>query len=150
MRDGIVPQTPLEAGMNYARNTLSRMTRWGIAQGAYPPPTRAWIGSGPDAIPVYVAAPGSDPEDPEDPEVWSHIGEICPEYTVACDLHGPMHFTMPCDRWICHGFDGEGCDSRITAEQIERPEQFPGHGVPNVTVHHKDLLIWGEQHRDGC
>jgi hypothetical protein len=142
MRDGIIPQTDLEAGVNYARNRLARMTPWGIAQGVYPPPGLdpvITIGSGPDAIQVYTAAPGADPEDPE---AWTHTGEIRSDPTVGCDIHGPMHFTMASDWWICHGFDGEGCDSRITAEQVYRPEHFPGHGVPNVTVHHPDLTVW--------
>ncbi len=38
---------------------------------------------------------------------------------AACPEHGRMHFRFETDRWICHGFDGEGCDHTVDAEWVE-------------------------------
>jgi hypothetical protein len=36
-----------------------------------------------------------------------------------CPEHTHMHFDFPTDRWICHGWDGEGCPYTVTAEALD-------------------------------
>ena len=36
-----------------------------------------------------------------------------------CPRHALMHFDFATDRWICHGWDGEGCSHTVTAEQLD-------------------------------
>lgn len=35
-----------------------------------------------------------------------------------CPTHGGMHYDMAGDRWVCHGWDGEGCPHVVTAEEL--------------------------------
>ena len=44
-----------------------------------------------------------------------------------CPAHGRMHHDFAADTWICAGWDGEGCDHKITAEEQEwRPLGLTG------------------------
>lgn len=45
-----------------------------------------------------------------------------------CPTHGKMHWSAPDlddgkplepGEWICHGFDGEGCDYAITTDEMD-------------------------------
>lgn len=40
--------------------------------------------------------------------------------TVTCTTHGQMQFDATRERWLCKGFDGEGCGSYLDAEEAER------------------------------
>jgi hypothetical protein len=42
---------------------------------------------------------------------------IAPEEGPRCPTHGQMHYDLPCDRWECHGYDGEGCEYKVTQEE---------------------------------
>lgn len=37
---------------------------------------------------------------------------------ITCRLHGPMRLDFPRDSWVCKGFDGEGCDRYLHAEEL--------------------------------
>lgn len=39
--------------------------------------------------------------------------------TVTCTAHGPMRLDFALNRYICKGFDGEGCDSYLDQEEAE-------------------------------
>lgn len=49
--------------------------------------------------------------------------------TGVCRTHGPMRRRDDCMWWVCVGFDGEGCDARVTDEDIGR-----GTVIPNTEV----------------
>lgn len=34
----------------------------------------------------------------------------------TCPTHGRMNFDFDLHHWICHGFDGEGCECMVKAE----------------------------------
>lgn len=38
--------------------------------------------------------------------------------SVTCEMHGPMKLDFATDRWICVGFDGEGCPIQLNAEDL--------------------------------
>lgn len=38
--------------------------------------------------------------------------------TVTCRRHGPMRFQAHLYRWTCAGFDGEGCENYLNAEEV--------------------------------
>lgn len=35
-----------------------------------------------------------------------------------CPVHGKMHHDFARNQWICHGFDGEGCDHVVRCEDL--------------------------------
>jgi len=37
----------------------------------------------------------------------------------TCPTHGKMKYDMPTDRYVCVGFDGEGCDYTVDNEKLE-------------------------------
>lgn len=43
-----------------------------------------------------------------------------------CPTHGTMRYVHDDDRWVCHGWDGEGCPHEPTAEDLRA--QYLGHG----------------------
>jgi len=53
------------------------------------------------------------------------LGQDIPHGTIwfapipKCPAHGKMKYDMPTDRYICVGFDGEGCDFTIDNEHLE-------------------------------
>jgi hypothetical protein len=42
---------------------------------------------------------------------------IGPAEGPRCPTHGQMHFDLPCDKYVCRGFDGEGCEYEVTNEE---------------------------------
>lgn len=36
-----------------------------------------------------------------------------------CPVHGRMSLDFPVDKWICHGWDGEGCDHVVRMEDMD-------------------------------
>jgi hypothetical protein len=34
-----------------------------------------------------------------------------------CPTHGQMNEDLPRDLWMCHGYDGEGCNYTVTNEE---------------------------------
>jgi hypothetical protein len=111
----------LEAGMNYARNVYSRMTPYGYAQG-----TQAYLGQAATKAAEQVTRLNLALVD------------------VSCKIHGPMHHRPQHRTWVCHGFDGEGCEAFITEETVFRHHEdgtaqmlFP-RDRPPVTVTYPD------------
>jgi hypothetical protein len=45
-------------------------------------------------------------------------GELFMSAPVRCPVHGQMHYHFARDTWICHGWDGEGCDHEVPAEWV--------------------------------
>lgn len=48
---------------------------------------------------------------PSDDEAWYQPAPACP-------VHGAMRYDPVMSRWGCAGFDGEGCDQRVTDEEL--------------------------------
>jgi hypothetical protein len=40
--------------------------------------------------------------------------------TWTCAVHGPLRYRFELDAWVCPGFDGEGCVTVTTAEDVDR------------------------------
>jgi hypothetical protein len=40
-------------------------------------------------------------------------------------MHGPMIYRPALYRWACAGFDGEGCENFINAEDVRRLRDLP-------------------------
>lgn len=38
-----------------------------------------------------------------------------------CPTHGQMHYQKSHDWWTCPGYDGEGCEYRVTSEETWTP-----------------------------
>jgi hypothetical protein len=36
-----------------------------------------------------------------------------------CPVHDQMHLDFALDTWSCRGWDGEGCDHRVRAEDLD-------------------------------
>jgi hypothetical protein len=45
------------------------------------------------------------------------MAEIYISKFPECPTHGQMNEDLPRDKWICHGYDGEGCDYIVTNEE---------------------------------
>jgi hypothetical protein len=73
------------------------------------------------------------PIEPGQSEIW-----VAP--LPRCPAHGGMHYDAPHCQWVCHGWDGEGCDHVVGDDQLayERAgtaevaitEQYPATDVP--------------------
>jgi hypothetical protein len=37
----------------------------------------------------------------------------------SCPVHGRMSLDFARDSWVCHGWDGEGCDHVVRMEDME-------------------------------
>lgn len=46
------------------------------------------------------------------------MGEAFLAVAPKCPVHGKMFESFERDRWVCHGFDGEGCDYIVNNEDI--------------------------------
>lgn len=43
-----------------------------------------------------------------------------------CSKHGQMNYDFDSGQWVCHGFDGEGCDYVAPAEWVYLGETAEG------------------------
>jgi hypothetical protein len=44
------------------------------------------------------------------------------DFNPVCPIHGRMQHRFITCLWVCNGYDGEGCEWRVTDEQLARED----------------------------